>query len=77
MLTKLKQEFVKWGLIINFDKTEYLCVGEVEWTYKIGRNTYKKSSNNFKQLDINTKGTQEEEIKNPNGKNTTWVSVKQ
>ena len=33
MTRKLKEEYEKWGLLTNIEKTLYLCVGE-ETTYE-------------------------------------------
>lgn len=41
MLRKLKEEYDKWGLLINFKKTEYMCVGRLAQNLHIGHETIK------------------------------------
>lgn len=41
MLRKLKEEYEKWGLNINLEKTEYMCVGERTNNIQIGEDTIK------------------------------------
>ena len=48
MLQKLKEEYVKWGLEINFQKTEYLALGEARNDFSLDNNSIK----NTNQLSI-------------------------
>ena len=34
MARKLKEEYEKWGLTINLEKTKYICVGEEKESLK-------------------------------------------
>ena len=34
MARKLKEEYEKWGLAINLEKTKYVCIGEGKETLK-------------------------------------------
>jgi hypothetical protein len=36
MVRKLKEEYEKWGLAINLEKTKYVCIGKGKVTLKFG-----------------------------------------
>lgn len=38
MAHKLKEEYEKWGLKVNMDKTQYLCTGEETTDLNLGNN---------------------------------------
>lgn len=63
MLRKLKEECEKWGLTINFQKTEYLCIGREANNLYIDEQEV-KHCDNFKYLgtNISSTGTCERDI---------------
>jgi len=36
MARKLKEEYEKWGLTMNLEKTKYMCIGEEKESLKFG-----------------------------------------
>lgn len=63
MLRKLKEEYNRWGLDINFNKTECMCIGRTLMDITIDGDKI-KSCNNFKYLGsiISNTGTCDEDI---------------
>ena len=51
MLGKLKEEYVKWGLEINFQKTEYLALGETGNDLSLDNNSI-RNTNQLKYLGV-------------------------
>lgn len=65
MMEALEEELVNKGMIINFDKTEYLCIGEKQNDIQIRHQTI-KHCNTFEDLGsiITRNGAVEEDINN-------------
>lgn len=38
MTRKIKEQFEKWGLSMNINKTKYLCIGRQKGNLQIGNN---------------------------------------
>ena len=61
---KLKEEYEKWGLTMNLEKTKYICMGEEKESLKFDNREEIKPSTECTYLDTKTDQT---------GDNTTEI----
>ena len=64
MARKLKEEYEKWGLTMNLEKTKYICMGEEKESLKFDNREEIKPSTECTYLDTKTDQT---------GDNTTEI----
>lgn len=64
MARKLAEEYAKWGLNINFEKSSYLCVGGDEGNLELEEGKEIKACSKYKYLGFNIvrEGTTSEEV---------------
>ena len=59
MTRKLKENYEKWGLIMNLNKTKYLCIGEMHSNLKLDKDNENELCQEYKYLGViyDTSGT--------------------
>jgi len=65
MTHKLKENYEKWGLDINFNKTKYLCIGGTHNNLKLDKDNEIEFCQEYKYLGVifDTIGTDDKEIR--------------
>jgi len=65
MTRKLKENFEKWGLDINFNKTKYLCTGGTHNNLKLYKDNEIEFCQEYKYLGVifDTSGTDDKEMR--------------
>jgi hypothetical protein len=66
MIRKLIEEYKKWGLTVNTQKTKYLCIGAKAENLVMDGNKEIKTYKKYKYLGmtLNREGTDDQEIRN-------------
>ena len=65
MIHKLKETYEKWGLVMNLNKTKYLCIGETHSNLKLDKDNEIELCQEYKHLGVifDTSGTHDKEIR--------------